>query len=292
VTESPHLRDRPERNGSGTLLNVLAGMMAGGVCVLGIVFGLYFTQFGPAPLSTDPAIWGQFGDFVGGVVNPLFGLLSLLALLFTIILQSRQLDRAIADAEITRQQFIDDRRPWITASAILASPLTWEEKGLRFYAQVRFRNIGKIPATHFFAEAVAHVQGPSNAGVENTLLAHMSDVKSRREQAYVGGPVLFPGEERIVNFGLLVFHRDIDLNPIPMAVPRPGESVPVTMFAPYFVGNAAYRYAGSDDVHQTGFSYMLVRGSNEGHAMLLCRDDGDVSMEAAGFVDSYEGKAT
>ena len=35
--------------------------------------------------------WGQFGDYVGGVLNPIFGFLGLIALLLTLKLQSQEL---------------------------------------------------------------------------------------------------------------------------------------------------------------------------------------------------------
>jgi uncharacterized membrane protein len=42
-------------------------------------------------ISPEQEIWGQFGDYVGGVLNPIFGFLSLIALLFTLRLQAREL---------------------------------------------------------------------------------------------------------------------------------------------------------------------------------------------------------
>ncbi len=43
------------------------------------------------PTSSDPAKWGQFGDYVGGLLNPTFSFLALLALLGTLRLQVREL---------------------------------------------------------------------------------------------------------------------------------------------------------------------------------------------------------
>ena len=42
-------------------------------------------------LSDYPGRWGQFGDYVGGVLNPTFSFLALLALLATLGLQIREL---------------------------------------------------------------------------------------------------------------------------------------------------------------------------------------------------------
>lgn len=56
---------------------------------LASAFGLYFFNFHGE--LADQQTWGQFGDFVGGVLNPLFGFLAFLLLLATLILQNREL---------------------------------------------------------------------------------------------------------------------------------------------------------------------------------------------------------
>lgn len=52
---------------------------------------LYYLNFRGLPFSQDPGHWGQAGDFFGGILNPLFGFLSMFALLLTLSLQSREL---------------------------------------------------------------------------------------------------------------------------------------------------------------------------------------------------------
>ncbi|MCD2184882.1 putative phage abortive infection protein [Rhizobium sp. GN54] len=53
--------------------------------------------------------WGTFGDFLGGVLNPALTFLSFMALLFTIILQQREIHGAKNDAKELRDQRRDDR---------------------------------------------------------------------------------------------------------------------------------------------------------------------------------------
>lgn len=55
-----------------------------------LVIGFFVVKFF-GPLSDDPGKWGQFGDYVGGVLNPTFSFLALLALLATLGLQIREL---------------------------------------------------------------------------------------------------------------------------------------------------------------------------------------------------------
>jgi Putative phage abortive infection protein len=85
----------------------------GGI-VAAIVIAAFVIWFA-GPLSRDPATWGQFGDYVGGLLNSTFSFLALLALLATLGLQVRELkisakelknsaDALIKQNETLRQQ--------------------------------------------------------------------------------------------------------------------------------------------------------------------------------------------
>lgn len=56
----------------------------------GIAIYFYSATFG-GTITADHGEWGTFGDFFGGTLNPIFSFLALLALLLTIILQSKEL---------------------------------------------------------------------------------------------------------------------------------------------------------------------------------------------------------
>jgi uncharacterized membrane protein len=60
--------------------------------------GAWFT------LSNDPAVWGQYGDYVGGLLNPIFSSLAFSGLVVTIVLQARQIDDAKRNAELEEMQ--------------------------------------------------------------------------------------------------------------------------------------------------------------------------------------------
>ncbi|WP_092002620.1 putative phage abortive infection protein [Marinobacter pelagius] len=65
------------------------------VAIFCVVSGLiavitYGLSFGP-DLSDDAQEWALFGDYLGGVLNPIFALAALFALLYTIYLQSTEL---------------------------------------------------------------------------------------------------------------------------------------------------------------------------------------------------------
>jgi uncharacterized membrane protein len=62
-----------------------------------VVQGLYIYNFGPGQwfkLSPNPDHWGVFGDYVGGLLNPIFSFLAFVGVLLTVVLQARQLDAA------------------------------------------------------------------------------------------------------------------------------------------------------------------------------------------------------
>ncbi|TGL46721.1 hypothetical protein EHQ61_16345 [Leptospira wolffii] len=53
-------------------------------------FAFYFFQFGGA-LSQDHSTWGEFGDYFGGVLNPIFGFFSFIALLIALWFQQQEM---------------------------------------------------------------------------------------------------------------------------------------------------------------------------------------------------------
>jgi len=92
------------------------------------VFAIYVVKF-DGELSSDQSTWGTFGDYVGGVLNPVFGLLGLFALLFTIAIQSKEL-------KLSREELSN------SASALKEQNLTLELQKFEttFFQLLRFHN--------------------------------------------------------------------------------------------------------------------------------------------------------
>lgn len=99
----------------------LAGLTASGVLYF------YSSTFDGEP-TTNHEMWGQFGDFVAGTLNPIFSFFTLLALLVTIILQSFELRQARGEASRTADamaQQVDETiratntRAFLDAAALL-----------------------------------------------------------------------------------------------------------------------------------------------------------------------------
>jgi hypothetical protein len=62
------------------------------------LYALQFSEFG----STDQGRWGQFGDFVGGVLNPLVAFFALVMLIISVRVQRSELEDTRAELELAR----------------------------------------------------------------------------------------------------------------------------------------------------------------------------------------------
>jgi uncharacterized membrane protein len=77
-----------------------------------LVLFFYFAKF-HGPFSNSQTVWGAFGDFVAGLLNPIFSFLALIALLITISIQSEELSltrkelEKSSDALIKQSESID-----------------------------------------------------------------------------------------------------------------------------------------------------------------------------------------
>jgi hypothetical protein len=68
----------------------LVSVMTTAVVIAFILLLRFVATFGLIPSDRQES-WGQFGDFVGGILNPLFSIIGLMALLYTIKLQSEEM---------------------------------------------------------------------------------------------------------------------------------------------------------------------------------------------------------
>ena len=71
----------------------------------------YVINFG-SDLSNDQAIWGQFGDFIGGIVNPVVGLVTIVLLILTLHSQRKELQEQREQAAV--QGFEQTLNSWMS----------------------------------------------------------------------------------------------------------------------------------------------------------------------------------
>lgn len=78
-------------NKNSSKLKSLNWLLVIAFVLLLIALYFYFGHFN-GDLSDDQGKWGTFGDFMGGTLNPLFALLSLFAIIYTIRIQTEELE--------------------------------------------------------------------------------------------------------------------------------------------------------------------------------------------------------
>lgn len=91
----------------------------GSLIIAAVLLFLYFYKF-HGSLSSKSEVFGQFGDYIGGILNPLFSLVALLALFYTIRLQSIEMQRSTAQLkqsalELTTQNALMARQGFETS---------------------------------------------------------------------------------------------------------------------------------------------------------------------------------
>lgn len=80
------------------------GVAIFGLITLLVVLGIYIYNFFNGGLSQDTEIWGQFGDYFGGVLGPVISLLALIAFLVTIYQGKRTLKELQKTTAIQEKQ--------------------------------------------------------------------------------------------------------------------------------------------------------------------------------------------
>lgn len=90
-------------------------LWVGGVAFIGmlLVLAFYWGHFGD--LSSKQKDWGEFGSYFGGTLSPILSFISLMALLSTIVLQSKELEltreelRRSADAQAATKNILNEQ---------------------------------------------------------------------------------------------------------------------------------------------------------------------------------------
>jgi uncharacterized membrane protein len=113
------MRPEPAESTEGTIdiaaisrqLRRLTWLVVIGVTASVVAIVTYAVHF-RGPLSNSVAEWGQFGDYVGGLLNPIFGFLGLVALLATLYLQRQQLQGSLQELKDSAKSLRAQEREW------------------------------------------------------------------------------------------------------------------------------------------------------------------------------------
>lgn len=82
-------------------LGVMAIVALIAITSVGTILGLYFFHFNGD--WGDQEKFAQFGDFLGGVLNPIFSLLTVALLIGSLYFQRRELGQVVLEMELTRE---------------------------------------------------------------------------------------------------------------------------------------------------------------------------------------------
>lgn len=133
--QSPNRSENlPEANSIFTAQGI-SKIVALAVIVLIVIFGVYIYKFGTLSFSNSHEAWGQFGDYIGGTANPIFGFLSFIALILTLGIQNRQLQVSAIELELSRKE-LEMTRIELARSATAQEA---SEKALREQAEVAYK---------------------------------------------------------------------------------------------------------------------------------------------------------
>ncbi|MGU9856999.1 hypothetical protein [Pseudomonas sp. LF245] len=109
--------------------NYLSFGVVSAVLVIALTCYNYFSSFS-AVKSSDQAIWGQFGDYFGGVLNPLLSFMALVGLLFNLRSQQEESKKASLRHD---QETFDTRIFQLLAlshSSVSSIKYLWKENGI------------------------------------------------------------------------------------------------------------------------------------------------------------------
>jgi hypothetical protein len=179
---------------SGKTAKVLLLMTIIAFVIMSLVFGSYFFHF-HGDLSSQQENWGTFGDYIGGTLNPILSFLSLIALLWTIRIQSKDIELTLielnrsASAQEETKKILDKQSETLARQqfeSTFFSLLEQHNKALEFLS-IHCLNKSTTPliiSIHnevFFGEGVGSLMAkgrPANLGIAKNIL--------ERKNAYCG----------------------------------------------------------------------------------------------------------
>lgn len=103
--------------------NWIASVISIFVTLILIVVWAFVDKFADSDFSNSVAEWGATGDFFGGMLNPILAFASFIAVLYTLNIQSKQLEVSRKELEATRKELALSREAQQQSSITLAGQL-------------------------------------------------------------------------------------------------------------------------------------------------------------------------
>jgi CRISPR/Cas system CSM-associated protein Csm2 small subunit len=169
-------------------INTVSYIVLAAFLLLSTVFGVYWFYFRDLSISTDPAQWGVFGDYIGGTLNPILSFLTIILLAFTLILQLRQLSISSTQLELSHKELKLSRQELELTRAELkrtAEAQELSEKALRAQAEASNTNVKLAKINALFEYYTNEITARTNRPLTSKQVAEVNEFKRRRQMLRV-----------------------------------------------------------------------------------------------------------
>lgn len=136
------------------------GLVVAVICFISTLVIWYYNAIWLPGFTDYPSAYGQMGDFFGGMLNPVLAFASFMALLFTIRIQSKQLDVSTRELEATRKELTASREAQEKSSAALDGQL--ENLKIQQFESTFFSLIGQV--------RIASIKSDKKSAVMNCII--------------------------------------------------------------------------------------------------------------------------
>jgi uncharacterized membrane protein len=154
-----------------------------------IAVGAYIANFFDRPISSETGDWGTFGDFLGGIVNPVTGLVTIVLLVLTLRSQQDELEEQ--RRQLAKQAFEQSFFGWTSSYRELISGLQFgsgTELDPRLTGVIALHEIlrlGRAPSNEETHSLITKMQSVDATEQEEIRATHRSSTVAWWERCFV-----------------------------------------------------------------------------------------------------------
>jgi len=159
------------------MTRILAAIFGCAILITVVVLYSYFSEFGQT-LPVNREGWAQMGEAFGGILGPIFSFLTLVALVFTVALQSRQV-------ELASQQSVDSQKNLDrTHAAMERTAAAQSRTSEAIYEQSKFAaTSARLSALSALLDVTNEELGKYQAGTAaNMTINDMASLRARKNK--------------------------------------------------------------------------------------------------------------
>lgn len=124
-----------------TSIKLGRGLIIATLIILPASYYFWFGQIQGFPVSDDTSHWGQFGDFIGGILNPLIAIFAVYWLSVSILIQKQELSETRTALEETQKAQERQAELAVVAARIQSLNMRMTIIGSKLAAKLEYRNI-------------------------------------------------------------------------------------------------------------------------------------------------------